>query len=153
MHKHNLVFIIGLFVLPLKAQTNRALPEAPLSSTQLAPPAIPPNYYNPALAQSPATVPSGRTLYRWSVAAILAANAADAATSWKTQEANPVIAGPGNQFGVTSVAIKSGFVVTSLLIEHIVLRHRPDLYKRLAWMNLITSGAFGAVATYNVGVR
>jgi hypothetical protein len=92
-------------------------------------------------------------MYRWSIAAVLAANVADAATSWRSQEANPVVAGTGTQFGVTSVAIKSGFVGASLLIQHLALRHRPDLYKRLAWMNLITSGAFAGIASHNMSVR
>src|SRR5689334_13204323 len=80
-------------------------------------------------------VTSSRTLYRWSVAAVIGANAADVASSWKGREANPVLAGPGTQFGVTSVAVKSGFVAASLLVQHTVLRHRPDLYKKLSWIN------------------
>ena len=99
------------------------------------------------------TVPPGRTLYRWSIATVLAANVADVASSWSQQEANPLVAGGGAQFGTTSVAIKTGFVATSLLIQHIALRHRPDLYKKLAWMNFGTAGVLGGVAKYNMGVR
>src|SRR6266446_1077520 len=69
-------------------------------------------------------VPPGRTLYRWSLATLLAANVADVASSWSQQEANPLVSGGGAQFGVTSVAIKTGFVATSLLVQHIALRHR-----------------------------
>ena len=56
-------------------------------------------------------------------------------------------------FGATSVAIKSGLVATSLLIQHVALRHRPDLYKKLAWMNFATSGVLVGVAKYNMGVK
>jgi hypothetical protein len=96
---------------------------------------------------------AGQTMYRWSVAAVVAANAADVASSWRGREANPLVAGPNAQFGLTSVAIKSGFVGASLLIQHTVLRHRPDLTKRLAWMNFGTAGVLGGVATRNTGVH
>ena len=93
------------------------------------------------------------TLYRWSMVSLLAANAADAASSWRGQEVNPVVAGPTANFGVTSFAIKAGFVGASLLIQHVVLRHRPDLEKRMAWMNFISSGALGGVAAHNMSIR
>jgi len=96
---------------------------------------------------------AGRAFYRWSVVAVVAANAADAVSSWNTQEANPFVAGPGTQFGVASLAIKSGFVVTSLLIQRVALRHRPDWRKRMAWMNVITAGVLGQVARHNLSVR
>jgi hypothetical protein len=84
---------------------------------------------------------------------MLAGSAADAATGWRAEEANPVVAGTGKQFGAQSVAIKSGLVGTALLIQYIALRHRPDLYRRVAWVNLITAGALGGVAGHNVSVR
>jgi len=99
------------------------------------------------------TVLPGRSLYRWSIAAVVAANAADVASSWSQQEANPVIAGGGAQFGASSVAIKTGFVAASLVIQHVALRHRPDLYKRLSWLNFGTAGVLGGVANYNMRVR
>lgn len=64
-----------------------------------------------------------------------------------------MVEGPGSQFGITSVAIKSGLVGLSLLIQHTTLRHRPDWYKRMAWMNVITSDEVGAVAGHNARVR
>jgi hypothetical protein len=109
---------------------------------------------NPAPAWiRPVAHGSSGSLYRWSVAAVLAANAGDVATSWRNREANPLIAGPSTQFGLTSVAIKSGLVGTSLLIQHVMLRHRPELAKRLAWMNFVTSGALGGVAAHNASLR
>lgn len=96
---------------------------------------------------------AGRNLYRWSLAAVIAGNAADAASSWKLHEQNPVVAGGGSQFGLTSIAIKSGFVASSLLVQHVVLRHRPDLYKKLAWVNFATGGVFAGVARYNMSLR
>src|SRR5712672_1408217 len=139
--------------MPLAAQANNALLPAPTSVAAIAENVSPVQDNSSALHPPQETGKSGRTLYGWSVAAVLGANAADAATSWRAQEANSVVAGNGSQFGVASVAIKSGFVGASLLIQHIALRHRPDLYKRMAWMNIITAGALGGVASHNMNVR
>ena len=95
----------------------------------------------------------GRTVYYWSVATVVAAGAADAVSSWSGREANPVLAGPGAQFGVGSVALKSGLVGASLLLQNVALHHHPGLYKRLAWMNFATAGVLGGVTAHNVGVR
>jgi hypothetical protein len=96
---------------------------------------------------------SGVALYRWSVATVLAANTLDVASSWRNREANPFVAGPTTQFGVTSMAIKSGFVGASLLMQHFVLRHHPEAAKRMAWMNFVTSGVLGGVAAHNMSLR
>jgi len=95
----------------------------------------------------------GRTVYYWSVATVVAASAADAASSWSGREANPVLAGPAAQFGVGSVALKSGLVGAPLLLQHVALHHNPGLYKRLAWMNFATSGILGGVTAHNMSVR
>ena len=99
------------------------------------------------------TVPPDRTFYRWSVAILAASGAADVASSWRRPEANPVVAGPGSTFGAGSVAIKLGLVGSSFLLERLVLRHRPDLYRRVAWLNFGIAGAQGAVVRHNISLR
>lgn len=142
----------ALSILPALAQGNSILPSNPVNIREMvAPPAI--SGSETATMNLEKVGPPGRTLYRWSIAAAMAANVADVASSWSQQEANPVVAGGGSQFGATSIAIKSGFVATSLVIQHIALRHRPDLYKKLAWLNFGTAGVLGGVAKYNMGVR
>jgi len=132
-------------------EINRALPSATVNVSELAPSQFQPTA---SFGTKPLeAAPAGRTLYRWSVASVLAVNAADAASSWHGQEANRLVAGTGTQFGGTSIAIKSGFVATSLVLQHVVLRHRPDLYKRMAWINFGTSAAFGGVVVHNYQVR
>ena len=114
---------------------------------------------SPALAHSLVTVeprptvPPGRALYRWSMAVLAASGAADVASSWRRPEANPVVAGPGSTFGAGSVAIKLGLMGSSFLLERLVLRHRPDLYRRIAWMNFGIAGAQAAVVRHNIAVR
>lgn len=95
----------------------------------------------------------GRTVYRWSVATLVTANVVDAASSWNGLEGNPLLARPGTRFGASSVAIKSGFVGASLLLQHFALRHHPGLYKRMAWINFAASGALGGVAAHNFSIR
>jgi hypothetical protein len=99
------------------------------------------------------TVPPGRTFYRRSVAILAASSAADVASSWRRPEANPVVAGPGSSFGAGSVAIKLGLVASSFLLERLILRNRPDLYRHVAWMNFGIAGAQGAVVRHNISLR
>src|SRR4051794_22015588 len=91
---------------PLLAQVNSLLPVKPLVGNMVSP--APDSKFLVPVS------PSARTLYRWSIAGVLVANVADATSSWHAQEANRVVAGGGTQFGTTSIAIKSGFVATSL---------------------------------------
>ena len=99
------------------------------------------------------SVPPGRAFYRWSVAILAASSAADVASSWHRPEANPVVAGSGSTFGAESVAIKLGLVGSSFLLERLVLRHRPDLYRHVAWLNFGVAGALGAVVQHNMSLR
>lgn len=64
---------------------------------QLAANVISPSSSGSTVGQSQEVLNAGRTIYRWSIAAVLAANVADAATSWRSQEANPVVAGAETQ--------------------------------------------------------
>ncbi len=153
MSTQKILPMIGLLALPLMAQTKSALLPAPSSVSEIAASINPSQENNAVLHPRQEAGNPGRTMYGWSVAAVLGANAADAATSWRALEANRALAGNGSQFGVASLAIKSGFVGTSLLIQHIALRHRPDMYKHMAWMNFITAGVLGGVASHNVSVR
>jgi hypothetical protein len=142
-----------LFSFSLAGQVNPALAGIPVSVAENAIDAVPAPAGNFIQRPDRESGNAGRSFYRWSVAAVVAVNAADAVTSWKAQEANPFVAGTGTQFGAASLAIKSGFVATSLLIQHLALRHRPDWYKRMAWMNVVTAGVLAQVARHNMSVR
>ena len=143
---------LALLTVPVVAQVSPLLPTKPANIREMtAPPA--PSAFAAGIKSIGQTAPQGRSLYRWSLAAVVAANGADVASSWSQQEANPLVAGGGSQFGMRSVAIKTGFVATSLLIQHVALRHRPDFYKKLAWMNFATAGVLGAVAKSNMDLR
>jgi hypothetical protein len=87
------------------------------------------------------------------VAILAAGGVADVASSWRRPEANPVVAGTGSTFGTGSVAIKLGLVGSSFVLEHFVLRHRPDLYRRIAFLNFGIAGAQTAVVGHNLSLR
>ena len=145
---------ILLFGFSLTAQVNSA------ASASFLPAAVPLSAAPDAtIERSPRTVeanravPPGRAFYGWSVAVLAASSTADAASSWRRPEANPVLAGSGSTFGAGSVAVKLGLVGSSFLLERLVLRHRPDLYRRVAWLNFGIAGALGAVVRHNISVR
>ena len=142
-----------LLTLPLAAQVNLAPVGMPSGTAETAMSVIQPHSANFTAERYQESTDLGHNFYRWTVAAVVVANSADAATSWKAQEANPLVAGTGTQFGVVSLVIKSGFVATSLLIQDAVLRHRPDWRKRMAWMNLATAGVLSQVVSHNLHVR
>ena len=91
--------LIGLLALPLAAQTKNALLPAPTSVAANAENVSPVQDNSNVLHPPQETWKSGRTLYGWSIAAVLGANAADAATSWRAQEANRVVAGTAASLG------------------------------------------------------
>ena len=147
------VLTVFLFGISLGAQVNLT-PPAPLLSADAVLPAAPSAAIEHSLRprKPNRTIPPGRTFYRWSAAILAASGVADVASSWRRPEANPVMAGSGSTFGGQSVAIKLGLVGTSFLLERVVLRHRPDLYRRIAWLNLGIAGAQGAIVAHNVSL-
>lgn len=141
--KSNRMKYIGImlvFVCPLMAQT------ADLTAAAAS---ISPAYLSRADSSEKI---EGRRLYLWSIAALSAGNAADAASSWRRPEANPVLAPPGATFGTQSLLLKSGLVGASLLLERWALHHNPRLYKSFAWINITVGGGLGAVAARNASL-
>lgn len=96
--------------------------------------------------------PRGRGLFAASVAALAAANAADLATSWGRNEANPFLASSNARFGPQSAALKAGFTGVSLVIQWFALRHNPRLHRGLAYTNFAVAGGISAVAIRNTSV-
>lgn len=142
-------FRLLLIVCPLFAVTLMAQPvqdDAPVSN--------PPNaLLGPAALPFPAPNTDGRTFYRWSLAAVTAANTADAISSWHLRESNPLLAGSNSYFDSRSVAIKSLFLSASFFIEHWALRHNPTLYRTFAWINVAIAGGLSAVVVHNSSLR
>lgn len=95
----------------------------------------------------------GQTMYRWSLAAVAAGNAADTFSSWHQPETNPLLAPHGSEFDGRSVLLKSALVGASCLIEHWALRENPRLYRTFAWLNFTIAGVLGGVVGHNIALR
>jgi len=117
---------------------------------------------SPALETVPATVvrpENGEyrkhlTLWKTSAASLLAANAMDEASSWGKRELNPVLSGNQGTFGKQGALLKLGVAGSVVVVEYLVLRHRPSrsLAKALAWINFGDAAVTGAVAGRNFGI-
>ena len=87
-----------------------------------------------------------RRLWRASIAALVAGNAADMASSWGRYEANPLL-GRG-RFGVRQAGIKAGVVGVSVAAQTLLVRRRAE--KPYAVANFAAAAALGAVAAHNL---
>lgn len=158
-----------LFVCPLMAQVEVAgMPGFRPLPSNLIPPSGPSTGGSTEMSSAtrPATVApafltaplkseksDGKTLYRWSLAAVAAGNAMDTFSSWNRPEANGALATPGSNFDARSMALKSAFIGTSFLIERWALKHNSGLYKPLAWLNFSIAGVLGGVSAHNMSLH
>jgi len=92
----------------------------------------------------------GRALYRWSLVAITAGNAADTYSSWHKPEGNPLLASSGSDFDGRSLVLKAAFLGASLLAERWALHQNPHLYRTFAWLNFAIAGALGGAVVRNM---
>ena len=108
-----------------------------------------------ALPAAPVAAPRpapGRALWMASVAALAAANIADAHSSWSKYESNPAMAAPGRTFGARGAAIKGG-VNAAWVVGQIFLLRKYHAHRALAVINLVAASAFAACAAHNYGVE
>jgi hypothetical protein len=88
------------------------------------------------------------------VAALAVANVMDVRTSWGKYELNPNLAGNNGKFGREGALIKLGIVSGMVVLESVVLRHKPSkrFYRGLALVNFGSASVTGATAIRNLGV-
>ncbi|HLY15904.1 MAG TPA: hypothetical protein VKR61_01710 [Bryobacteraceae bacterium] len=92
-----------------------------------------------------------RAVWRASQALLAGGEAADAASSWGKNEANPLVRS-GQRFSYGSLAIKLGTLTGCLVAQHYIVRHHPENMPAMASANLATAAMFGAVAARNMHV-
>lgn len=89
--------------------------------------------------------PQSKKLWWASVAALAAASAADAGSSWGRQEMNPLLRGSNGRFSTRGIQLKSAIVGGVCLGQWLLLRHHPKAQKRLGAANFgmaaLTAGA------------
>lgn len=86
-------------------------------------------------------------VFKWSLAALMAGNAADGVSSWQRPEMNPIL---GPQFNSRAVAIKFGIVGATALLERALVKKHPELAKGFAVANFTAAGVFTGVAIRNL---
>lgn len=92
-----------------------------------------------------------RTVWRVSQALLAGADAADAASSWGKNEANPLVRA-GQRFSYGSLAIKLGALGGGLAAQHFILRKAPEYTPLFACANLAGAGLLGVLAERNMHV-
>lgn len=89
-----------------------------------------------------------------SVVAVLAAQAADSASSWGAIELNPILAPQrGMRFDGRAAGIKFGITGALLLTEYVVVRRNPDRGRAFAKLNWGLAAVTSAIAVRNIAVR
>jgi hypothetical protein len=92
-----------------------------------------------------------RAVWRVSQAMLAGANAADAASSWGKNEANPLVR-TGQTFSYGSLAVKMGALTGGLVAQHYILRKAPNETPLFASANLAAAAVLGVVAERNMRV-
>ena len=133
------VFILGLGVC-LYAQTPSAQ--------------APNNAYHKYTDSVPRESHTGaRKLWWISVAALSAAHALDASSSWGYPESNGALRTPVGTFGLRGVQLKVAITGISVLAQWVVLCHHPQAAKTFSKVNLVLAGTEAAIAVRNYTIR
>ena len=88
-----------------------------------------------------------KRLWKWSLAAVAAGNAADVMSSVGRHELNPVL-GVG-QFGLRATGIKVGISTAAAGLQYLLVRRRPEAARKLAYVNFGMAAVTGGTAAYN----
>lgn len=91
--------------------------------------------------------------WKISVIAVLASQAADAASSYGMPELNPVLAGPSGRFGARAVGIKLGATAAILGLEYLLVKKRPGAARVLTRLNWSGAAVTSGLAAYNFSAR
>jgi len=90
-----------------------------------------------------------RSLWKASVAAIVAATVADASSSVGRRELNPVLAGPNGQFGMRGIALKGVITGGALGMQYLFLRKGNGGDKAAAIANFGMASVYMSAALHN----
>lgn len=90
-------------------------------------------------------------VWRVSQALLAGSDAADIASSWGKNEANPLVRS-GPRFSYGSAAIKVGALAGGLAAQHYIARKYPEETSLMASVNLAAAAVLGVVAARNMQV-
>jgi hypothetical protein len=151
--------VLFLFAPCTKVQAQNALQPGQLASTSLPgrsgflaePAALAPVQKEPVAFEPDRPSRTMNRMWLGSVAALIAATSADAATSWGHQEANGFLASNGGNFGVKGLTLKLAGT-SATLIPQLVFRHHSKLLKVFAIGNAAEASMYAGLAVHNIGV-
>ncbi|MGA2591691.1 MAG: hypothetical protein ABSH32_17390 [Bryobacteraceae bacterium] len=103
----------------------------------------------PLAAQDDSGHRTWHRIWQASVAAVLAGNSADAATSWGKYETNGALRGSGLAFGGRALGLKCGITAGLLLPQFVLMRRHPQAVKATAAINLSAAAVLGLQAAHN----
>jgi hypothetical protein len=92
------------------------------------------------------------TLWKISMATMLAATAFDAASSWGKSEQNPLLASSNGTFGAKGLAIKGSLAGVSL-VPQLIFRNNKELRKIFTIINFGDTAMFTAIGAHNLGIK
>lgn len=94
----------------------------------------------------------GATVWKISMAAMLAASAFDAASSMGKYEQNPLLRSSDGTFGGRGLAVKFS-LMGAVLVPQILLRDRRDMRKLFTVINFADAALFTTIGAHNMGVK
>jgi hypothetical protein len=100
-----------------------------------------------------AAEPRVRRAWKYSLALLAAADAADVQSNWRRPEANPALRGANGRFSMQGVGIKAGLSLGSALAQWRAVKKNPKVERYCAWFNLATAGVIGVQAARNYRER
>jgi ribose/xylose/arabinose/galactoside ABC-type transport system permease subunit len=86
-----------------------------------------------------------------SLVAMAAASGMDAASSWRKQEGNSLLASPDGTFGAKGMSIKVG-IAAGVVLPQVLLRKHKNLKSRFAIGNFAEAAVFSGIAIHNMGI-
>ncbi len=92
------------------------------------------------------------TIWKISIATMLASTAFDAASSWGKSEQNPLLQSSNGTFGAKGVAVKASLAGVSL-VPQLIFRKNKELRKIFTIINFGDTAMFTAIASHNLGIK
>jgi hypothetical protein len=92
------------------------------------------------------------TIWKISIATMLAATAFDAYSSMGKTEQNPLLRSSDGTFGAKGIAVKTSLAGVSL-VPQLIFRNRKDLRKIFTVINFADTAMFTAIGAHNLGIK
>lgn len=112
-------------------------------------------YANPVRSSRIASVSDDHrsaTVWKISIATMLAATAFDAASSWGKSEQNPLLRSSNGTFGAKGLAVKASLAGISL-VPQLIFRNNMGLRKIFTIINFGDTAMFTAIGAHNLGIK